>query len=105
MPTAPARTYTVSAAPALNPHRLTGLSARRRRLHLQRKSDFWALLDSRNLNLTQVAARTALSHSYISRIIAGSRTPSLRATLDLARVLGLTLAEMASYLLPDTEIV
>lgn len=80
--------------------RTLGLSSRRLRLKRERESAFWQLLDRRGLNLTQVAARAAISHSYASRIVAGTRCPSLNTTMDLAAVLGVSLQEMADILVP-----
>lgn len=94
MPTAVRNRLTV------DPHRIVGLSATRVNRRKQRQTDFHLLLARADLNLTQIAARSGLSQSYVSRIVAGTRTPSLKSTVDLARSLGLTLPEMASILLP-----
>lgn len=87
-----------------DPHRIVGLSAHRVNKRKQRKTDFHFALERRGLNLTQVASRTGLSMSYISRIVSGQRCPSLLTTIELARALGLGLLEMTAMLLPDEPI-
>lgn len=87
-----------------DPHRVVGLSAHRVNKRKQRRTDFHLALERRGVNLTQLASRTGLSMSYISRIVSGVRTPSLLTTIELARALGLGIVEMAGMLLPDEPI-
>lgn len=100
----PARSFAIKVEREIDAHRLVGLSAHRLRMRRQRESDIRRLLSDRGLNLTMVAARMALSHSYISRIVSGTRTPSLQVAIDMAAVLRIPLAEMAAHLLPEAKI-
>lgn len=87
-----------------DPHLVVGLSPHRVNRRKQRQTDFHLLLARNGLNLTQVAVRTGLSMSYISRIVSGVRTPSLLTTIELARALNMGLVEMAGMLLPGEPI-
>lgn len=57
------------------------------------------------LTHAQIASRTGLTASYVSRIWAGKRTPSLEVTVRLAQALGVSLPELTAVLLgmPETE--
>lgn len=91
----------IAHRPKPDPHRAVrlnpGMIARRK----QRTTAFRTLLQGRGVNLTQLARMTGFSHSYISRIVDGRRTPSLRTTVDLAVHLGIGLVEMAEILLQE----
>ena len=65
--------------------------------------NFIDLMASRRLNYTQLAALTGLNHSYISRIVAGYRVPSLRTAVALASALKVDLVWMATLLLDGGE--
>lgn len=103
-PTAPCAVTTIRTRTHMDPHRVVGLSAHRVNRRKQRLTDFNVLLQKGGINHTQLAARTGLSLTYISRIVGGMRTPSLFATIALARALKIGLTQMARIILPDEVI-
>lgn len=88
---------TVVNAP--DPHEAVGLDPRHRRRRKEIERRFHMLMAERNLNLTQLADRLQMSHSYVSRVASGHRTPSFQAARDLARVLEVKIDQLADILL------
>lgn len=95
--------FTSLHQPAFDPHLAVGLDPDRIARRKAKRVYFETFMQTRGINLTQFAARVACSHSYISRIVSGDRTPSLDTTVHLAKFMEVPLQQLADVLVGEGE--